>query len=204
MNTFESFKSYCDGLGRLDTPEGRLEARIRTDVTAIDGRLLREPVYGQVPAFAGRDRGVMDLLAADATGRLAVMELKASEDIHLPLQALDYWMRVAWHAERRDFERQGYFPGVRLSTEPPRLLLVSPALHFHPATEAVLRFFAPAIEVDRVGIQSRTEPVRVTFRLHGCREPWHLQGEGSLGSKHNDGKITDRRNTEFHSAAQSE
>jgi hypothetical protein len=187
---------------RMDTPEGRLEARIRMDVTAIDGRLMREPVYGQVPAFAGRDRGVMDLLAADAEGRLAVIELKASEDIHLPLQALDYWMRVAWHAERRDFELQGYFPGRVLSNAPPRLLLVSPALHFHPATEAVLRFFAPTIDVERVGIQSRTEPVSVTFRLHGWREPWHASGERAPGAA--DGENTDRRNSQVHSTVESE
>jgi hypothetical protein len=78
----------------LATPEGRLEARLRADVTALDGRLLGRPIYGQVPAFAGQDRGVLDLLAIDAQGRLNVLELKASEDVHLPLQALDYWMRL--------------------------------------------------------------------------------------------------------------
>ena len=187
------------GYAPLNTPEGRLEARIRADVTAIDGRLLLDPVYGQVPAFAGRDRGVLDLLAVDAGGRLTVLELKASEDIHLPLQALDYWMRVAWHAERGDFARHGYFPGHRLIAAPPRLLLVSPALHFHPATEAVLRFFAPSIEVDRVGVSSRTERLRVTFRLHGWREPWHLKEE-----QRDEAANADRRNTEGHSGAESE
>jgi hypothetical protein len=29
-------------------------------------------------------------------GRLAVLELKAGEDIHLILQAVDYWLRVRW------------------------------------------------------------------------------------------------------------
>lgn len=171
----------------IDSPEGRLEMAIRANVTAIDGTLLAAPVYGQVPAFAGRDRGILDLLAVDSTGRLAVLELKASEDIHLPIQALDYWMRVAWHAERGDFERFGYFPGVRLLPVPPRLLLVSPALHFHPTTEAVLRFFSPSIEVERVGIatewrplQSRTEQVHVVFRLHGWREPWHVKEDGQI------------------------
>ncbi len=39
-----------------------------------------------------------------------MIELKASEDVHLPLQALDYWMRVQWHVERREFQANGYFP----------------------------------------------------------------------------------------------
>ena len=54
---------------------------------------------------------MLDLLAVDHRGRLAVIELKASEDVHLPLQALDYWMRVQWHVERREFQANGYFPG---------------------------------------------------------------------------------------------
>ena len=77
----------------------------------IDASLLPEPVYGQVPAFAAADRGVLDLLAVDHRGRLAVIELKASEDVHLPLQALDYWMRVQWHVERWRVPGQRLFPG---------------------------------------------------------------------------------------------
>jgi hypothetical protein len=95
---------------------------------------------------------VLDLLGADRDGRLAVIELKASEDIHLPLQALDYWMRVHWHAARGDFSTRGYFPGLQLRNQPPRLLLVSPALDFHPANDCVLRYFSPQIEVERFGV----------------------------------------------------
>jgi hypothetical protein len=50
----------------------------------------------------------------DYSGRLAVLELKASQDIHLPLQALDYWIRVKWHLDRDEFSSHGYFPGVIL------------------------------------------------------------------------------------------
>ncbi len=116
-------------------------------------------------AFAAADRGVLDLPAVDRCGRLAVLELKASEDIHLPLQALDYWMRVKWHLDRREFGAKGYFPGIELDQEPPRLLLVSPALDFHPANERVLRFFSPGIPVERVGVglQWRRE-LKVMFR----------------------------------------
>ncbi len=133
-------------------PEAWLESQVRRNIGEIDASLLPSPVYGQVPAFAAADRGVLDLLAIDHFGRLAVMELKASEDVHLPLQALDYWMRVQWHVERREFQANGYFPGGELSLEPPRLLLVSPALDFHPSNESVLRYFSPRIPVERVGV----------------------------------------------------
>ena len=99
------------------------------------------PIYGQVPAFAAGERGVLDLLAVDHTGRLTVVELKARADLHLPLQALDYWMRVKWHLDRGEFSANGYFPGIELRPDPPRLLLVSPSLEFHPTTETIIELF---------------------------------------------------------------
>jgi hypothetical protein len=136
----------------LRNPEAWLESQVRKQIEAIDARLLSTPIYGQMPAFAATDRGILDLLAADRSGRLTVLELKASEDIHLPLQALDYWMRVKWHLDRHEFSGRGYFPGIELRSEPPRLLLVSPALDFHPSNERVLRYISPSVEVERVGV----------------------------------------------------
>jgi hypothetical protein len=137
-------------------PEAWLESQVRNHIQEIAADLLPVPVYGQVPAFAVADRGVLDLLAVDRRGRLAVIELKASEDVHLPLQALDYWMRVQWHLKRREFQANGYFPSNEtcheLLDEPPRLLLVSPALDFHPSNEQVLRYLSPRIPVERVGV----------------------------------------------------
>ena len=103
------------------------------------------------------------------TGRLAVIELKASSDLHLPMQALDYWARVKWHIERGEFGRSGYFPGLQLRPEPPRLLLVAPALEFHPTTETILRYFAPDIDVERIGLalEWRTK-LQVMFRAKGA------------------------------------
>jgi hypothetical protein len=149
----------------LKNPEAWLESQVRSHITQIDASLQASPVYGQVPAFAAADRGVLDLLAVDHDGRLAVIELKASEDVHLPLQALDYWMRVQWHLERGEFTSSGYFPGRLLHPEPPRLLLVSPALDFHPSNEWVLRYFSPRIPVERIGVglEWRKE-LKVMFR----------------------------------------
>jgi hypothetical protein len=153
-------------------PEAWLESQVRRHLERIDASLHAQPLYGQVPAMAGGDRGVLDLLAADRDGRLAVLELKASEDIHLPLQALDYWMRVRWHAERGEFGPKGYFPGTELRREWPRLVLVAPALSFHPKTETILRYFAPEIAVERIGlgVEWRQEP-RVMFRAAGAQRP---------------------------------
>jgi hypothetical protein len=152
-------------------PELMLESQVRASLAKIDPALLTEPVYGQVPAFAATSHGLIDLLAVDSTGRLSVIELKASEDIHLPLQALDYWMRVRWHLDRGDFSRAGYFPGVELRREPPHLLLVAPALMFHPANEAVLRYLSREVPVERIGVGIEWQKsLQVLFRaLSPCR-----------------------------------
>ncbi|MGH9661914.1 MAG: hypothetical protein ACRD96_25425, partial [Bryobacteraceae bacterium] len=153
-------------------PEAWLESRVRARLTALDASLVPAPVYGEVPACAGLVRGVIDLVAVDRTGRLAVLELKAAEDLHLPLQALDYWMRVVWHQERGEFAALGYFPGVALRKDAPRLLLVAPALDYHPTTETLLQFFSPAVEVERIGLNSNwRDEARVMFRARGAQRP---------------------------------
>lgn len=146
-------------------PERWLESGVRAHLEEVDAALVPSPVYGQVPAFAGGERGVIDLLAAERTGRLVVLELKASQDIDLPLQALDYWMRVQWHLERGEFTKRGYFPGMELRREPPRLLLIAPSLEFHPTTDTILRCLSPRIPVERIGlgVEWRRKP-KVVFR----------------------------------------
>ncbi len=156
----------------LRHPEAWLESQVREQMETVDPTLAPAPVYGQVPAFAGVDRGLLDLLAVDRAGRLAVLELKATADLHLPLQALDYWMRVRWHAARGEFAARGYFPGIELDTRDPRLLLISPALEFHPTTEVILRYFSPALEVERIGLAAPwRSQLRVMFRAAGARSP---------------------------------
>jgi hypothetical protein len=153
-------------------PEAWLEAVVRARLQLLDASLRPDPVYGQVPAVAGQNRTVLDLLAIEHSGRLAIIELKASQDIHLPLQALDYWLRVKWHLDRNEFSKFGYFPGIELRPEPPRLILVAPALDFHPSSETVLRYLSPEVEVTRVGLSADwRENARVMFRLQGSEKP---------------------------------
>ena len=142
-----------------------LESLVLRDVRSLDTQLDPECVYSQVPAFSASDRAMIDVLGLTRDRRLAVIELKAEEDIHLPLQGLDYWGRVAWHQQRGEFQQFGYFAGHELSSAPPLLYLVAPALHVHPATDALLRYLSPAIEWTLLGIHEnwRQEP-RVIFR----------------------------------------
>jgi hypothetical protein len=146
-------------------PERWLESLIAGDVRVIDGRLDCLWQYSQVPAFSASDRAMIDVLSCTLAGRLAVLELKADEDIHLPLQGLDYWSRVEWHHARGEFLRFGYFGGTEMSPEKPILFLVSPALHVHPATDTLLRYLSPEVEWEFVGVDERwREEVKVVFR----------------------------------------
>jgi hypothetical protein len=146
-------------------PERWLESLVVADVRMIDGRLDSSSRYSQVPAFSASDRAMIDVLTTTREGRLAVVELKADEDIHLPLQGLDYWARVEWHHARGEFSRFGYFEGRELSSEKPLLFLVAPALHIHPSTDTLLRYISPEIEWEFVEIDERwREGVKVVFR----------------------------------------
>jgi len=138
-------------------------------------RLDPHHVYAQVPAIAGAsDRGLLDLLGVTADGRLAVIELKADDDLHLALQGLDYWIRVRHHhlqtADKKglgEFQRHGYFRGLELSPLPPRLYLVAPALHIHPATELILKYLSPRVEWNLLALDERwRSQIRVVWRKH--------------------------------------
>jgi hypothetical protein len=146
-------------------PERWLESLVVRDVSALDECLDRDYLYSQVPAFSASDRAMLDVLTTTRNNRLAVVELKADEDIHLPLQGLDYWSRVEWHQARGEFQGFGYFSGRELSSADPLLFLVAPALHIHPATDRILRYLSPEIDWTLVGIDERwRDGVRVIFR----------------------------------------
>jgi hypothetical protein len=166
--------AHTDPLYRMQ-PERWLEAELRAGIAELLPGLRGDLLYTQVPALSTGDRGMQDLLTLDRNGRLAVIELKADEDLHLPMQALDYWIRVrALNADRQPgvggrslsaFERQGYFGGAEVSELAPRLLLAGPALRIHPANEPVLRYFSPQVEWEllAVGEHWRRE-LKVVFR----------------------------------------
>jgi hypothetical protein len=165
---------HTDPLYRMQ-PERWLEAELRAGIAELLPGLRGDLMYSQVPALSTGDRGMLDLLTLDRNGRLAVIEVKADEDLHLPLQALDYWIRVrALNADRQStagaralsaFERQGYFSGTEVSELSPRLLLAAPALRIHPANEPVLKYFSPQVEWELVAVSEHwRRELKVVFR----------------------------------------
>lgn len=159
-------------------PERWLESLVVQNVSALDSE-LDSKCYSQVPAFSASDRAMIDVLTLTRAGRLTVVELKADEDIHLPLQGIDYWSRVAWHHARGEFQKFGYFAGRQLSPEPPLLTMVAPALHLHPATDTLLRYISPEIAWTLLGIDERwRKELKVVFRKR--REPHAFQIPNAL------------------------
>lgn len=155
-------------------PEAWLQSTLAGDLTRIDDALGGQSIYQQVPAFAAADRAMLDLLTVTGGGRLAILELKANEDLHFPLQGLDYWIRVHWLQQQRsaggegELEKNGYFPGTRLLPHPPLLFYIVPALRVHPSMDTVLQHFSPAIPWRLTALNEawRSEP-KVLFRKRG-------------------------------------
>jgi hypothetical protein len=164
-----------DALFRMQ-PERWLEAEFRAGLADLLPFLRDDVLYSQVPAMSSGDRGMLDLLTLDRNKRLVVIELKADEDLHLPLQALDYWIRVrALNADRQRtpasdrplsaFEREGYFQGSEVSELAPRLLLAAPALRIHPANMLVLGYLSPEVEWELIALSEHwRQELRITFR----------------------------------------
>jgi hypothetical protein len=146
-------------------PERWLETLLSAEPERLDAVLDPRHLYSQVSAVAAGDRGIVDLVGVTLRGRLVVIELKASEDIQLPMQALDYWQRVRHHQMNGDFHRAGYFTRVELDPRPPLLWLVAPGFQFHPSTDILLRYISPEIEITRIGLNENWRlGIRVIFR----------------------------------------
>ena len=142
-----------------------LESLVVQDVTRIDPSLSPDHIYPQVPAFAGADRGVIDVLGVTREGRLAVIELKLQEEINLLMQGLDYWLRVKWLNDHSQFGEFGYFPGVDIAESAPLLYIVCPAFRFHSTFGRMVRYLDPGVKVIQVGLNDGwREAVRVLFR----------------------------------------
>jgi hypothetical protein len=157
-------------------PERWLESCVRKNMKVIDAGLEDRPVLGQVITFAARDRNIIDLLSVGRDGRLIILELKVVEDIHLPLQALDYWMRAECHLKRGDLDL--LFPDAQVSKLSPRLLMIAPSTRFHSGNEVILSYFDSRIETERVGLNLEWQQrLKVSFRLRGAEKP---QSHGRL------------------------
>ncbi len=129
-----------------------LECLLLNDISFLFPELVPGSVYPQIPVYLGKVPGRVDILGADRAGNLVVMELKVSEDPDMPLQSIDYWGRVIGHNLSGDFEKRGYFAGLRLSRARPKIYLVSPIFTFHDSLERLLHCLDPDLEVVKIAI----------------------------------------------------
>jgi hypothetical protein len=143
--------------------EAWLESILLRDIRAFDATLNDRFVYSQVPTWRAEERSVLDLLAVNRQGRLVVIEIKATEAVNLPLQGIDYWLRVEEARRRNEFKRRGLFPGIDLADSPPILYLVTPRLRFHRTFTEVAQCLIPEVEAYRIGVNSNW---RTGVRVH--------------------------------------
>jgi hypothetical protein len=127
--------------------------------------VLPEWIYPQVPSFVGEDRSIIDLLAITSTGRLVVIEVKATADPDLPFQAFDYWLAVERHRKAGDFQAKGYFHGLDIRDEPALLLVVAPLLAFHRSLDGLLELMPRNLPFTQIGInQSWKREIKILRR----------------------------------------
>ena len=129
-------------------PERWLESLVVRDVSLIDERLDHGCLYSQGPAFSASDRAMLDVLATTRDHQLAVVELKADEDIHLPLQGLDYWSRVEWHHARGEFQEFGYFSGAKTVKRTPFIVSRRPHFAYSPRNRHRASLLLPRDRLD--------------------------------------------------------
>lgn len=92
-----------------------MQSLIKHNLSRIDIQLDPDHVYDQVIAQSRRHHGILDLLALTRNKRLAILELKATENPELLLQAADYGERIRRHLAQGDLPRYGYVSGMDLS-----------------------------------------------------------------------------------------
>lgn len=135
-------------------PEAWLEAGLRHQLENFGIGIDPRFVYTQIPAWIGGDRSVIDILSITTEGRLVIVEVKATEDLNLPMQGLDYWLAIEHSRLRGDLERHSLFRGCRILDLPPVLYLAAPVLRFHRSFAGICKLMKPEIEVYQMGVNS--------------------------------------------------
>lgn len=142
-----------------------MESMVIDEPTRLDAQLDERFFYPQMPALTSSGRGVIDLLGITRQGRLVVIELKAKEDIELPLQAVDYGLRVWRHGLQGDFQKEDYFCGFDVDPRRPLVGLVASAFQFHPTTATLMKYLSSEIQITRIGLNEKWRSgIRIVFR----------------------------------------
>jgi hypothetical protein len=105
-------------------------ALVMQDVSKLGFNLDPQHVSEQVFAKSGGQLGVLDLLTITKSKRLAILELKATENPELPLRAAAYSERIRRHQVQVDLSQYGYIANLQLQSAPPLLFLAAPAQRF--------------------------------------------------------------------------
>ncbi|RPJ53989.1 MAG: hypothetical protein EHM23_29890 [Acidobacteria bacterium] len=142
-----------------------LESLIRKDHRILNPDFT-DMIYSQVPTCLDGERKILDLLTATRAGRLAVIELKVEKDLNLIFQGIDYWERVEHHLVQGDFQRAGYFEGLKLSAQSPVLYLVSPLFEYHRVLPVLRRYLKTEVSLTCIGINTNwREGIKVLRRF---------------------------------------
>jgi hypothetical protein len=134
--------------------EAWLESILRRDISKLDPGLIVAPLHAQFRTSHGGPTAArpIDLLALRYDGRLAVIELKVSEDREHVFQGVDYWRRVEAHRRRGHISSAKLFGDREISDESPLVYLVAPTLRIHPSFATLAKTIAPDIEIYRFDI----------------------------------------------------
>ena len=148
--------------------EAWLESLLRKDITKLDPGLIIAPLHAQFRTARGGKLGIrpIDMLALRQDGRLAVIELKVSEDREHVLQGADYWRRVEAHRRRGHISKAKLFGDRKIRDESPLVYLVAPTLRVYPSFSTLARCIASDIEIYRFDInEDWRSGVRVMRRM---------------------------------------
>ena len=148
--------------------EAWLESLLRKDITKLDPGLIIAPLHAQFRTARGGKLGIrpIDMLALRQDGRLAVIELKVSEDREHVLQGADYWRRVEAHRRRGHISKAKLFGDRKIRDESPLVYLVAPTLRVHPSFSTLARCIASDVEIYRFDInEDWRSGVRVMRRM---------------------------------------
>jgi hypothetical protein len=135
-------------------PEAWLESLLRRDVTKLDPGLIVAPIHAQFRTTTPTRQSSrpIDLLSLRKDGRLAVIELKVTEDIALVLQGAEYWLRVEAHRRHGQIAAARLFGDREIADEPVLVYLVAPTLRFHRAFSTLAKCIRREIQLYRFDI----------------------------------------------------
>ena len=153
-------------------PEGWLESQVRAHPEAIDAALASVPDL-RASADLQRRRSRRDRSSRNRSHRpVGGHRDQSDRGLASSFPGAGLLAAGAQASRRGRFRTPRLFPGHVIRPDPPRILLVAPALEFHSTTEILLGAMLPAIEIMRIGLAADwRSALRVMFRLRGSERP---------------------------------